>query len=81
MKLYTKAATVEQGSKEMHDLMEEFEKVIGKVTYVSGNFRREDKSFWLRRHYYCNGTVNDLFLAFMHGYIHCKGAYNTGMFV
>jgi hypothetical protein len=80
MGLYTKAATVEQGSKELYDLMDVFERTIGKVTYVSGDFSREDKSFWIRRIYYCNGNVNNQFLAFMQGYIHCKGAYNTGMF-
>ena len=66
----------------MCDLMKEFERTIrnGVVGYVSGDFRREDKSFWTCRHYYCNGTINDLFLAFMQGYIHCKGSYNIGMF-
>ena len=80
MTFYTKAATVIQGSKEMQDLMTNFEKTIGKVVFTSCDFCREDKPLWNNGHYYCNGKVNDLFLAFMRGYVYCKSAYNDGVF-
>lgn len=80
MDLYTRAATVVQYSKEMYDLMDFFEKNIGKVTYVPGDFKREEKSLWKNRNYYCNGRVNDAFRIFMQGYIHCKSVNNDGKF-
>lgn len=45
----------------------------------SGRFDREDKSLWPKGVIYQDGRVNELFLAFRHGYSHAKTvAYGDG---
>ena len=69
---------MKRGSKEMYDLMVYFESNINKVVYVGSDFSREDKELWEIGHYYCNGKVNDLFLAYMAGYGHGKSVQRDG---
>ena len=64
-------------SKEMYDVMDFFERTIGKVAYVGSDFRREEKSLWEKAIYYCDGKTNDLFRVFLCGYTYRKAIEGT----
>lgn len=55
------------GDKEFYELMAQFERDMPKKCY-GVNFDREDRKSYLRGHYYCNGSVNSMFIGYMHGY-------------
>ena len=57
-------------TKEFYDLMSEFEKV-----FSHKRLDREDKSLWPKQHYYQDGSANDLFCAYLHGYQNGRSVY------
>lgn len=50
-------------TKEHYDLMDRFESA-----YKHRRLDRESKSLWAKGHVYCDGHVNELFLAYRNGY-------------
>ena len=61
---------MKRNSKEFEELRQDFERVINKMPiYIGAKIERENKN---SSHYYCNGNVNNLFIAFMGGYQHAK---------
>ena len=68
---------MKEGRKEFHDMREQFEKDISKISgYIGGKIQREDrrettpKDVW-----YTNGVVNGLFIAYMLGYQNARNIY------
>ena len=57
---------MKKNNREFEELRKQFEADLKKMPmYVSGNMDREPRdSHW----YYCNGDVNNLFIAYMSGY-------------
>ncbi|MCZ4331050.1 hypothetical protein [Castellaniella denitrificans] len=53
-------------TQEHYDLMAAFER------FHSGRFDREDKSLWPKGVIYQDGLVNEMFLAFRHGYAYSQ---------
>jgi len=57
------------GTKEFYELMAQFEKdVTLGVFSCSSDFRKESADLNKVGAFYCNGTVNAMFIAYMHGY-------------
>jgi hypothetical protein len=62
---------VRRGSKEFYELMDAFERSRKTLPYVSvKTFVREHRS--VSQAYYEHGEVNNLFIAFMNGYMYAK---------
>lgn len=67
------AGTVELGSKEFYDMLDQFEKMPG----VKGYAREKDKDWWRRGAVYENGEVNRNLTYFQSGYTYGKLAVAT----
>lgn len=52
------------GTKEHYDLLENFEKFMGKRF----RFDKEEKPLWKKGRVYQDGMVNEAYLVFIHGY-------------
>lgn len=62
---------MKRGSKEFEELQQQFEIDIKSMTvYVGAKAEREVST--ISGHYYTNGKINDLFIAYMFGYQHAK---------
>jgi uncharacterized membrane protein len=59
-------------TKDFYDLMNNFEMIYS----YEGSMKKEDKKLWRSGAYYCNGEINKLFKAFMHGYSYHKNISN-----
>lgn len=57
-------------TKEFYDLIGEFEKI-----YNHKRLDRENKDLWLIQRYYQDGSTNDLFCAYLHGYQNGRSVY------
>lgn len=57
------------GSKEWYDLIHSFETQAAKKLYMRGGLDKESKELWERGHVYSNGEVNNIFQAYMMGYM------------
>lgn len=79
MEQYTKASTVNIGSREWEELLRHFEDNIGKVIRRSCDFTKEGKENWPLGYFYCNGVVNDAFNAYMAGYVFGKSQYRDNI--
>lgn len=55
--------------------MAQFEKDIKRTHAYSLRFDREDKSLWLKGHFYQDGTTNLLFQSFKLGYAYARCVY------
>jgi len=57
------------GTKEFYDLMDAFEKVAkNEIRTGASGLKREPRENWGKRLYYTDGTANEAFKIFMHGY-------------
>lgn len=67
-----KVGGIKMYSKEFYDMLDFFERNIGKLPglYVPSGFDRENKELWVNGFVYQNGEINKLYLAFMCGYTH-----------
>ena len=65
---------MQTGTKEFHELMDAFERAKT-MPYHGGHYRRaKDAPAGV---FYEHGKVNDLFIAFCHGYALAKAIYTT----
>jgi hypothetical protein len=67
-------------TKEFYDLMNAFEKSKHIHGYGRRLERETDKALWVKQVYYQNGSINELFIAFMNGYSLAKSMAHQGIF-
>jgi len=55
-------------TKEFYDIMKAFEKNATKLVRTGNQgLNKEDKSQWIKQHYYCDGNANNAFKLFFNG--------------
>ena len=69
---------MKRGSKEFYDIVEQFEKDIGKTMYdVKFDKVDKDDTSTPKHYFYNHGRTNDLFHAYMNGYALAKLKYDN----